>query len=105
ERQPGPVERAPPPLEAQQLRQVAAGRSHEQHVVTGREVVGRHCDARYRHRLALRAAGSVASDRACCRTIRSPGARVAIPMIDLDAASFMLQWAVGGLFFTWVTTR
>ncbi|WP_426573413.1 hypothetical protein [Aquihabitans sp. McL0605] len=26
-------------------------------------------------------------------------------MIDLDAASFLLQWAVGGLFFTWVTTR
>ena len=26
-------------------------------------------------------------------------------MIDLDAATFLLQWAVGGLFFTWVTTR
>lgn len=26
-------------------------------------------------------------------------------MIDLDAASFLLQWAVGGLAFTWVTTR
>ena len=26
-------------------------------------------------------------------------------MIRLDAASFMLQWAVGGLFFTWITTR
>ncbi|MGB3055289.1 MAG: hypothetical protein WBB52_10585 [Acidimicrobiales bacterium] len=26
-------------------------------------------------------------------------------MIRLDAATFMLQWAVGGLFFTWVTTR
>jgi len=26
-------------------------------------------------------------------------------MIDLDAASFLLQWAVGGLFFLWVTTR
>ena len=26
-------------------------------------------------------------------------------MISLDAASFLLQWAVGGLFFTWVTTR
>lgn len=26
-------------------------------------------------------------------------------MIELDAASFLLQWAVGGLFFTWVTTR
>lgn len=26
-------------------------------------------------------------------------------MIRLDAASFLLQWAVGGLFFTWVTTR
>lgn len=26
-------------------------------------------------------------------------------MIRLDAASFMLQWAVGGLAFTWVTTR
>jgi hypothetical protein len=28
-----------------------------------------------------------------------------IAMIELDAASFLLQWAVGGLFFTWVTTR
>lgn len=26
-------------------------------------------------------------------------------MIELDAASFLLQWATGGLFFTWVTTR
>ena len=26
-------------------------------------------------------------------------------MICLDAATFLLQWAVGGLFFTWVTTR
>ena len=26
-------------------------------------------------------------------------------MIDLDAASFLLQWAVGGLAFLWVTTR
>jgi len=26
-------------------------------------------------------------------------------MIELDAASFLLQWAVGGLLFTWVTTR
>lgn len=26
-------------------------------------------------------------------------------MIHLDAASFLLQWAVGGLAFTWVTTR
>ena len=26
-------------------------------------------------------------------------------MIELDAASFLLQWSVGGLFFTWVTTR
>ena len=26
-------------------------------------------------------------------------------MIELDAASFLLQWAVGGLFVTWVTTR
>ena len=26
-------------------------------------------------------------------------------MIDLDAASFLLQWAVGGLFFLWVATR
>jgi hypothetical protein len=26
-------------------------------------------------------------------------------MIRLDAASFLLQWATGGLFFTWVTTR
>jgi hypothetical protein len=28
-----------------------------------------------------------------------------IAMIRLDAASFLLQWATGGLFFTWVTTR
>ncbi len=26
-------------------------------------------------------------------------------MIDFDAASFLLQWATGGLFFLWVTTR
>lgn len=26
-------------------------------------------------------------------------------MIQLDGATFLLQWAVGGLFFTWVTTR
>ncbi len=26
-------------------------------------------------------------------------------MIRLDAATFLLQWAVGGLFFTWLTTR
>ena len=26
-------------------------------------------------------------------------------MIRLDAASFLLQWSVGGLFFMWVTTR
>ena len=26
-------------------------------------------------------------------------------MIDLDAASFLLQWATGGLAFLWVTTR
>lgn len=26
-------------------------------------------------------------------------------MISLDAATFLLQWSVGGLFFTWVTTR
>jgi hypothetical protein len=26
-------------------------------------------------------------------------------MIRLDAASFLLQWAVGGLAFTWLTTR
>ncbi len=26
-------------------------------------------------------------------------------MIRLDAATFLLQWAVGGLAFTWVTTR
>jgi len=26
-------------------------------------------------------------------------------MIRLDAASFLLQWATGGLLFTWVTTR
>ena len=26
-------------------------------------------------------------------------------MIRLDAASFLLQWAVGGLVFLWVTTR
>ena len=27
------------------------------------------------------------------------------PVIDLDPASFLLQWAVGGLGFLWVTTR
>ncbi len=26
-------------------------------------------------------------------------------MIELDAATFLLQWAVGGLLFCWVTTR
>ncbi len=26
-------------------------------------------------------------------------------MIDLDAATVMLQWATGGLFFLWITTR
>lgn len=26
-------------------------------------------------------------------------------MIELDGATFLLQWAVGGLFFTWITTR
>ena len=26
-------------------------------------------------------------------------------MIRLDAATVLLQWAVGGLFFCWVTTR
>src|SRR4051795_12583604 len=26
-------------------------------------------------------------------------------MIRLDAATFLLQWAVGGLLFLWVTTR
>ncbi len=26
-------------------------------------------------------------------------------MIDLDAASVLLQWATGGLFFVWITTR
>ncbi len=26
-------------------------------------------------------------------------------MIDLDLATVLLQWAVGGLFFTWVSTR
>ncbi|HEY4378078.1 MAG TPA: hypothetical protein VGM93_13010, partial [Acidimicrobiales bacterium] len=26
-------------------------------------------------------------------------------MIRLDAASVLLQWAVGGLFFLWITTR
>jgi hypothetical protein len=26
-------------------------------------------------------------------------------MIDLDAASVLLQWATGGLFFSWITTR
>jgi hypothetical protein len=26
-------------------------------------------------------------------------------VIRLDGATFLLQWAVGGLFFTWVTTR
>ncbi len=26
-------------------------------------------------------------------------------MIDLEAATVLLQWATGGLFFTWITTR
>ena len=26
-------------------------------------------------------------------------------MISLDAATVLLQWAVGGLLFLWVTTR
>jgi hypothetical protein len=26
-------------------------------------------------------------------------------MVDLDAASVLLQWATGGLFFLWITTR
>jgi hypothetical protein len=26
-------------------------------------------------------------------------------VIRLDAATVLLQWAVGGLFFLWVTTR
>ena len=26
-------------------------------------------------------------------------------MIELDAATFCLQWATGGLLFLWVTTR
>jgi hypothetical protein len=26
-------------------------------------------------------------------------------MVDLDAASVLLQWATGGLFFIWITTR
>jgi hypothetical protein len=26
-------------------------------------------------------------------------------MVDLDAASVLLQWAAGGLFFLWITTR
>ena len=26
-------------------------------------------------------------------------------MIRLDAATVLLQWAVGGLFFLWITTR
>ncbi|HEY9558204.1 MAG TPA: hypothetical protein VIR58_15815, partial [Acidimicrobiales bacterium] len=26
-------------------------------------------------------------------------------MIRLDAATFLLQWAVGGLLFLWITTR
>jgi hypothetical protein len=26
-------------------------------------------------------------------------------VIDLDAATFLLQWAVGGLFFMWLTGR
>jgi len=26
-------------------------------------------------------------------------------LIELDGATFLLQWAVGGLFFTWITTR
>ena len=25
--------------------------------------------------------------------------------VNLDVATFLLQWAVGGLFFLWVTTR
>ena len=36
------------------------------------------------------------------------GARVALPshaVIRLDAATVLLQWAVGGLLFLWVTTR
>ena len=35
-------------------------------------------------------------------------ARVALPshaVIRLDAATVLLQWAVGGLLFLWVTTR
>src|SRR5471030_721799 len=27
------------------------------------------------------------------------------PRMKLDAATFLLQWATGGLFFGWVTTR
>ena len=26
-------------------------------------------------------------------------------VIDLDAATVMIQWAAGGLFFLWITTR
>ena len=26
-------------------------------------------------------------------------------MIELDAATVMIQWAAGGLFFLWITTR
>src|SRR5690606_1816824 len=31
--------------------------------------------------------------------------RLSAQMIELDAATFCLQWATGGLLFLWVTTR
>ena len=31
--------------------------------------------------------------------------RIASPPMKLDAATVLLQWAAGGLFFTWITTR
>ena len=37
---------------------------------------------------------------------RSKGRAVASPhVISLDGATVLLQWAVGGLFWLWVTTR
>ncbi len=35
----------------------------------------------------------------------STGDRARTSVIDLDAASFLLQWATGGMLFLWVTTR
>ena len=37
-------------------------------------------------------------------TVEHPGAS-GPGVIDLDAATFLLQWAVGGLFFMWLTGR